>query len=343
MRFLVFNALVLSGLLALAGCTSVGEVLGTSKPKPPVTDASQPEIVNPVKVGKINKGGGTRIVALVNDTPITSSAVRRRAAFLKLRRVGGNRNKKALDELVDEALQMKEARRLGAVPPDAQVDEAYRNFAKRNRMPLSALNTVLNRSGVTSRGFKDYIRHQIAWQNVVGLRYQAGATASSRPAGPLDHLHGGNKNRGTATEYTIKQVVFVVPQNRRDALLNRRVSEANNLRTRWPGCENIKATAATLKDVTVLDRGRVQAHELPPRWRTEIEKTPAGKTTRPLKTEKGVEMIAVCNTRETLSTKAVAADGEGAFTQSSEPNKAVAELSKKYMEELKKVGTIVYR
>lgn len=343
MRFLVFNAVAFFALVSLGGCTSVGDVLGTSKPKEPVTDASQPEIVNPVKVGKISQGGGTKIVALVNDKPITTSAVSRRAAFLKLRRVGGNRRQKALEELVDEALQMKEARRLGAVPGDAQVEAAYKRFASRNKMPLSTLTQVLNRSGVTSRGFKDYIRHQIAWQNVVGLRYQAGATAGAAKAGPLDHLHGGSKNRGTTTEYTIQQVVFVVPDNKRKALLNRRMTEANALRTRFPGCNNMKATAATLKDVTVLDRGRVQAHELPPRWRTEIEKTATGKTTRPLKTEKGVEMIAVCNTREALSTKPVAGDGEGAFAQSEEPNKALAELSKTYMDELKKVATIVYR
>ena len=66
----------------------------------------------------------SEIKAVVNGMPITSYQIRQRAAFLKLRRVGGNATQKATDELIDEALKKQEIGRRGIAIPDEAVDEA---------------------------------------------------------------------------------------------------------------------------------------------------------------------------------------------------------------------------
>ena len=284
----------------------------------------------------------TKIEVIVNNQPITSSQIKRRAAFFKLRRVKGNHRKLAREELIEEALRMQEARRLGRVVPDSQVDAAYANFAKRNRMPLKALGQILDRSGVTRRGFKKYIRAQMSWQAAVSLRARAEGR-STQKKGPLDHLHGPRKTTtGTTTEYTLQQVVFVVPSSKLKSGSNARTSEANNFRKGFQGCANTVAMAAKLKNVSVLKRGRTRFDEIPQRWRKELESTPEGRTTRPLKTEKGVELMAVCRTREVKSVKVAASDGD-IFSQAAGGNSEIQALEKKYMEELRKVAVIKNR
>ena len=285
----------------------------------------------------VNGSAASKIAVLVNKEPITSNQIKRRAAFLKLRRVKGNRSQMAKDELVEEALKLQEARRLGVSIPQKQIDDAYANFAKRNKMPLKALNQIMASSGVTKRGFKDYLRAQMVWQSVVGRRYHVQNRPKSAKSGIQSWLSDGN-NR--ATEYTIKQVVFVVPRDKLESGSKARMSEANNFRSRFTGCENARTMAAQLRDVSVVDRGRLQEHELPKFWAKELRTTRPGEITRPVKTAKGLELMAVCKTRKVLSTISVESTNEfglGDFSKEAEA------LSKKYLAELKKVAVIKNR
>jgi peptidyl-prolyl cis-trans isomerase SurA len=71
----------------------------------------------------------SEIKVIVNRTPITSYDIQRRAAFMKLQRRKGNLSEQAEDELIDQALRLGEAQRLGIRITDDKVDAAYDNFA----------------------------------------------------------------------------------------------------------------------------------------------------------------------------------------------------------------------
>jgi hypothetical protein len=97
---------------------------------------------------------GTNIRVLVNGTPITNYDIKKRVAFLKLRRVGGNRTTKATDELIDEQLKIQEAAISGNLANDTTVNKAFADFSKRNKMNSKRMATVLNQAGVTAKHFK---------------------------------------------------------------------------------------------------------------------------------------------------------------------------------------------
>ncbi len=287
----------------------------------------------------------SKIAIVVNNTPITTNQIRRRAAFVKLRRQKGNRTQIARKELVEDALKMQEAKRLRQTATDKEVNEAYVRFAKRNKMPVKALTQIMNRSGVSSRGFKEFIRVQISWQRVMGLRLRRqGSQQAASARSPLAHLHGKNAlgKREETTEYNLQQIVFVVPRKRFKAEQPRRVKEANQFRSRFPGCEGSRGLARQIKDVAVIDQGRVQLQELPPRWRKEIESTDVGKTTRPIKTEKGVELMAVCKTRKARAKTALNGSG-GLFSGGAPSNAEVDKVEKEYLAELRKKAVIKNR
>ncbi len=285
--------------LALCCAIFIGGCSRSSDPVSPAvpTIAEKPAITGAPEVGRIDARGGTKIAVLVNKQPITTNQIQRRAAFVRLRRIKGNSTTIATNELIDEAVKLQEARRIGVVASEAQVNQAYGRFAQSNKMSVSRLDQMMGQAGVTKRGFKDYVRATMSWQRAVAARMRN--TTSAGGTSPA-WLPAAGAQSAKATEYTIQQIVFIVPQAKRGALLAKRRTEANRFRAQLNGCQNARQLAVGLKDVTVLDRGRLLEPELPPRWAKAIKSTPAGKVTRVQDDPKGVEMIAVCKTREVI-------------------------------------------
>ena len=282
---------------------------------------------------------GSRIKAVVNKVPITSNQVNRRVAFLKLRRLKGNLKSQALDELIDEQLKMQEARRLRSIATDAEVDEAFARFAKNNKIPIKIFTKILQKSGATPRGFKEYIRAQISWQRAIMARYGMETRLKSRPKSFTDSLQKTGKGTET-TRYTLQQIVFVVPKAKnkgaKSAAMKARLAEAKRFMTVYPGCGDAKRFARGLRDVAVIDKGRFLEPDLPGAWRKSIKATRTGRTTAPLATERGAELIAVC-ARASASHSGDAKPIEDVF-RSQAP-----ELDRKYLADLKKKAKIVRR
>ena len=236
----------------------------------------------------------SEIKVIVNKQAITSYQIQQRAAFLKLRRVPGG-TQAATDELIDEALKTQEMRRRGIQVPDAAVDEAFGRFAKDNKLTEAQLSEVLARAGFSAKGFKDYIRVQMGWGQAVVANVRQSERITEQQAVQRMIQDGGKKP--TTTEYTLQQVIFVVPQDKRGSQMERRMSEANALRQRFTSCPATYDIAKGLRDVTVRDLGRIPQPELPPRWKDEIVNASRGKTTKAQQTERGVEFVAVCDSR----------------------------------------------
>ena len=322
-------ALAASAALALGACSSTSETLSPTAGATGQTATRTAEALS----GQRSFGAASQIPAVVNGEPITKTQISRRAAFLKLRRAPKTGTAAARDELVEETIKLQEARRRGVNVPDTRVNDAYANFAKGNRMTVSQLNQIMAKSGVTSAGFKDYIRAQIAWSSLVAQRSQAvggGGALSEREAVARMLEQGGQKP--TATEYLLQQIVFIVPQAKRtDAAVATRKREAEALRQRFTTCDATAGVAAGLKDVTVRDLGRKLAPELPADWKPLIEKTSEGRTTSVRTTPRGAEFLAVCRAREVSDDRTaqlVFATQDAAKDSGDEGAKYLAELKK---------------
>jgi peptidyl-prolyl cis-trans isomerase SurA len=238
----------------------------------------------------------SEIKVVVNSQAVTSYDIARRKAFLGLQRRKGNLTKIATDELIDEALKREAVQRAGFRIPDSQVNAAFANFAKTNNMSAGQLTQILNQAGVTANHFKEFIRLQIGWGQTVAAGSRSGSGLMSEQDVVAKMLERGGA-KPTSTEYTLQQVIFVVPQARRNSEISRRRKEANNMRGRINGCEGTLDLAKQLRDVTVRDLGRVLELRLPENWKKDVTGLNAGQTTRVKDTENGVEFIVVCKAR----------------------------------------------
>lgn len=366
-----YGLLIGASLLAMSGCNSSTSALDSSKQtsaaKPATsasttvaaaapqkatdaaaaaeaaTDPSEPEIKAPriiKREGKVEKRG-VYIKILVNRNPITNYDLKRRQAFLKLRREPGDRSKLAQDEMIDQILKLQEAKRSRTLASDEMVNNAFAGFAKRNRATPAQLTKEFNRLGIGADHFKEFIRTQISWQRAVSGRFQA-ETIGMSERDAITQLRKSGSAKPEVTEYNFKQIVFVVPQAKRSktSLASRR-KEANAFRQRFTSCDDAINLAKGLRDVSVIDRKRIMEPELPQRWKDEITKLDAKGTTRIQDTDKGVEFIAVCNSRQVNDDRAAQV-----FTQSEQfedfDTKGTA-LEQKYLKQLKSIATIIYQ
>ncbi len=292
------------------------------------------------KQGKVNNRGGY-IKILVNGTPITNYEIQRRIAFLKVRRVGGNRAEVAEKELIEQALKIGEAKRLKTLASDAQVDSSYAQFAKSNRATPAQLSKELGRLGIGASHFKEFIRSQMSWSSTVQRRFLA-KTRQINERDVVTGLRKSGSEKPELTEYTLKQIVFVIPAARRNSgTLSARKQEAKAFRQRFPGCEQAINSAKNLKDVTIIDRRRVLEPELPQDWKDPILNADGKGTTSIRETKNGVEFFAVCSKRLVSDDRAaVVAQQAENFSSFNVKSNGV---EKEYLDQLRENATIVYQ
>lgn len=239
----------------------------------------------------------SEIKYVVNGQAITSYDIQRRVAFLKLQRTKGNLNQLAADQMIDQTLKQAEMKRMNVNITDKAVDDAYVRFATNNKMTQAQLDTIMSKSGVTKSHFKDFIRSQMGWGQVVSRKSGGDGDGRVTEQEAVRRMlqQGGQKPK--ATEYMLQQVIFVVPAKERGKIAARR-REAEAMRSRFNGCNASRTLAKGLIDVTVRDLGRVLEPQLPAEWADSIKETKSGGATRVRETQRGVEFIGICSARE---------------------------------------------
>ena len=120
------------------------------------------------------------VAAIVNDNVISTFDVRQRA-MLPLVSAGLERTPEmqqraraqALRDLVDERLQIEEARRFEITVASDVVDRRLADIARQNETTVEGLTTSLGQAGVSIRTLRQQIEADIAWQRLMGGMYGA--------------------------------------------------------------------------------------------------------------------------------------------------------------------------
>ncbi len=311
----------------VAGCNSSGPPISPSA----VTVATSDNVGKPT--GK--PSGNSSIPILVNDVPITAYDINQR---FKLNKLGGGKATQtdAQDELINETLELLEAQRRGVGVTDAQVDAAFASISQRLKMSPAQFTQGLASQGVDSSSLKKRLRAQMIWGQLVQQRTAMKASVKSEDIQAV--LETKDAKALTINEFTLQQIVFVVPSgSSANAYLQRR-NEANAFRQRFPGCDQSLAKAKLLRGVVVKDIGRRDSTQLTGPAGAEIQKTQVGHAAPPNQTDQGIELIAVCASRSIQSATAARTEAENDLYI-----KQAEGLGKDYLKELRDRAIIEYR
>ena len=225
---------------------------------------------------------GVRVT--VGDTPITDVQISLRAKLMALEHHPGNLTKAATDELVNEALEVQEAKRYGITITDTQVDTAYLGVARNLKVAPDKLNLILNSAGVGPDTLRDRLRATLAWnqviQNVITPRVQFSEATLAQQA-------ASKATAANSYDYILKQITFLGK--------GPRIADANRYRAQYKGCDSAVAVSEKFTDAAVVDVGRRHATQLPPALATELGAIPVGGITKPHPDSTGTVMLAICS------------------------------------------------
>jgi peptidyl-prolyl cis-trans isomerase SurA len=336
-RWAVAAAVTASASL-LAGCGGggLGDLFGGGASKPTAAAAGS-TVVDTSKTNGLSKPTGkSSIAVLVNEDPVTLYDIQQR---VKLMRLGGAQasEKTATDELIDETIMLYEGRKRGISVPQQQVDNAFASIGENMKLKPPQLAQALGSQGIDAETLKRRLRAQITWQYLVQRHTQLTAKVTSNDVMNA-LLAKGDPSQLTITEYILQQIIFIVPKDSPPAAYTQRRREAEAFRQRFQGCDKSLSQAKDLRGVVVKDIGRRDTTQLNGPQGDVIKKTPVGKTAPPTQFDEGIEVMAVCATRDVQSNAGARAEVTNDFYL-----KQSKDLGKDYLAELRKGSIIEYR
>lgn len=233
------------------------------------------------------------VVVTVNGVEISDLQVSARANLLRLESRGRSNNDRlsmAKQELVNEALMLGEAARIGVSVTSAQVNEAFLGIARNTKLSPDKLEAFLTDRGVTPQTLKDRLKANIAWNGVV--------QAVVAPQVNVSDLELEEKAQAEITEelsydYILKEIRFIVPQGSKVSVSSR-TAQANQYRKSYQGCDSAIDLSMSYTDVAVIDIGRRHSTQLPEAFAKELAGLNVGGISKPRVAEGGVSMLAVC-------------------------------------------------
>jgi peptidyl-prolyl cis-trans isomerase SurA len=239
------------------------------------------------------------VVALVDGEPITEFDISQRASLEQLSTRKEPPRQEVLNTLIDEILEVKEAKRFGIDVPDSQIDSSIATIEGHMGIDTPKLTQILAKSGTSIEALRSRIRAQLAWTALVRGRYQASLEVADTDVEAELKLHQPDQKNDVGYEYTMRPIVFVVPPGSSVAAYEARKREANALRARFENCSAGLAFARALAGVAVRDQLLKFSADLPQQSRAILDGTEVGHLTPPEQTSEGIQMFAVCDKRQT--------------------------------------------
>ena len=242
-----------------------------------------------------------QVVAFVNGQPVTNLDIEHRAKFLQMTTKKVPSRKEVMDSIIDEILEITEAKRFGLEVPDEQVNDSYKVVATRMGIDADKLTQLLTAGGASADTLKRRLRAQVAWANLVRGRYKASLEIRDKDVEAQLQLHKNDDKPDVGYEYIMRPVVLIVPRGSADAVFEGRKREAEALRSRFQNCGDGVAFARALPDVAVRDQVSKFSADLAPALRQILESTAVGHLTPPEQTAEGIQLFAICAKKETKS------------------------------------------
>lgn len=237
------------------------------------------------------------VAVMVNGEPITNFDIDQRT---KLNALSGNKSQSrqaVIDELIDEKVKIREAKKYGVDPTSSDIDSSFAAMGQRMRMGPDQLTKMLESKGVRPDTLRARIKADMVWGSLVRGRFKDSLLVGEKD---VQAAAGGSDVKDTeAFEYQMRPIVLIVPQGSPPSAMENRKREAEALRERVQNCGDAEAMFRSMQNATIRGTVTKTSADLPVPLRELLDKTPVGRLTAPEITRQGVEMVALCERKAT--------------------------------------------
>ncbi|WP_375414033.1 SurA N-terminal domain-containing protein [uncultured Bradyrhizobium sp.] len=290
-------------------------------------------------------GGGSplhaqTVAVMVNGEPITNYDIEQRSKLTALTTHKIPPRKDVIEELINEKVKIKEAKRFGVDPTSSDIDSSYAMMSSRMRMTAEQLDKMLENQSIRPDTLKARIKADMVWGSLVRGRYKESLQVGEKDVAAAVQVNTDDKDKPQTEsfEYQLRPIVLIVPRGSAPAATEVRRKEAEALRTRVQTCDEANSLFKSMQNAAIRDTVTKTSADIPAVLRDVLDKTPVGHLTAPEVTKQGVEMVALCGRKPTtVDTPKKREVREKMFAEKFEKK------SKAYLEEVRKAALIEYR
>lgn len=249
-----------------------------------------------------------RPTATVNGEIITATDVEQRIALVRIANQGAIPDSEMaqlrlqiFSRLIDEVLQIQEARANDIEVTNAEVDAQYARIAASFRQTPQQFSQFLAANGSSERAMKQQIRGELSWQNLLGRNIEPFTNVSEEEVQSI--LNGLQAARGTP-EYRYGEIYLPATPDTLAAV----AENARRLLDRLGEGASFQDLAREFSQSSTAaaggDGGWVRAAQLPGTMATALQQMQPGQLAGPIETPGGVSILLLIDRRQVLTADA---------------------------------------
>lgn len=277
------------------------------------------------------------LAAVVNDEPISVYDVNQRVKFYQATGVKDGKaalKKRALKEVVDEALMKQEAKRMSIKVADREILASINAQLKRNKRDFKWFKNYLKSRGVSIKTLQSRLRAQIAWRRVVQRTFrnqvQIGEADIDAAASKLK-IPDASKEQ----VFSLRRIELKFSKGAGEAIVSRRLADAAKIRETFRNCGRLNSILKPFAQVKVETLDKATPKSLKEPLRSLVANAKAGDIIPPDITDRAVVLVAVCSRG--------AASEKRQIVQRQLLNQEFSMLSDRHLRDLKQDALIEYR
>ncbi|HEV7881757.1 SurA N-terminal domain-containing protein [Bradyrhizobium sp.] len=279
------------------------------------------------------------VAVMVNGEPITNYDIEQRSKLNALSHKTSTRQQ-VIDELIDEKVKIKEAKKYGVDPSASDIDGSFAQMSQRMRTTPEGLTKILEVQGIRPETFKARIKADMVWTSLVRGRFKESLQVGEKDVAAAVQVNADDKDKSQTEsfEYQMQPIVLIVPRGAPPTATEARRKEAEALRTRVTTCEEANSLFKSMQNAAIRPSVSKTSADIPAVLRDVLDKTPIGRLTAPEVTKQGVEMVALCGRKPTtVDTPKKREVRDKMYVEKYEKKQ------KAYLEEVRKAAMIEYR
>ena len=250
------------------------------------------------------------LVVLVNDAPITSYELRQRMLLvIAMTQVQPTAEtlpsiqRQALNNLIDEKLQIQELQRYEVVIPDEDVNAEIARIAQSVGITPDAYMAYLAQAGVQPETVREQVRTEIGWQALVGGRYSNRARVGRRQVEQtIDRI----SESASRPQYLVGEIFIDATRvGGQQAAMNGANQLVQQIVQGAPFMAVARQFSAAPSAASGGDAGWLIEGEVPQGLQTALDNMEPGQLSRPIPVEGGVYILYLRDKRDGSATSLV--------------------------------------
>lgn len=285
------------------------------------------------------------VLVTVNDYPITSFDVAQR---VKLNGILGRgqgtpaeQRKRALQNLIDDAVKLAEAKKYNATPDDKMVDGQIEKMAKGSNTDTKGLGAQLKAKGSSMSALRRLVTAQIAFNRMISSMYKVKVEVDPAEVEKKYQEFANDPRLQPVTVYEIMEIEMPVEntgEGMAQQLLVARAADAAQYRGKFKGCASARQAANGIFNVQIAKRMQADARRLPKPLKAALDKVGTGGLIGPARSKNGIQLIAFCGKKSISPEKPSRQQIEMMLT-----NKKQDVYEERYMREIRRNAFIEYK